>query len=154
MSGPTRNRLHSKGETMHRAILNIALCALLAVAACAFASASSATGLSGADLTRFRSIGSVAVSPDGHRVAYTVVMRDRPGRPYRQLWLLDLATQKSSRLGGEKDFSGHPLWSPDGKWLAFDGRPDHKNGLFDGRPDGSEVAFLTSTKGTNNPLPG
>src|SRR5260221_186933 len=154
MSGPTRNRLHSKGETMDRAILNIALCALLAVAACAFASGSSAQGLSSADLTRFRSIGSVALSPDGHRVAYTVVMRDRPGRPYGQLWLMDLATQKSSRIGGEKDSSGNPLWSPDGKWLAFDGRHDDKSGLFVARPDGSEIAFLTSTKGTNSPLPG
>src|SRR5260221_4991532 len=154
MSGPTRNRLHSKGELMDRAILNIALCALLAVAACAFASGSSAQGLSSADLTRFRSIGSVALSPDGHRVAYTVVMRDRPGRPYGQLWLMDLATQKSSRIGGEKDSSGNPLWSPDGKWLAYDGRHDDKSGLFVARPDGSEIAFLTSTKGTNSPLPG
>src|SRR5712664_3360638 len=154
MSGPTRNRLHSKGETMDRAILNIALCALLAVAACAFASGSSAQGLSSADLTRFRSIGSVALSPDGHRVAYTVVMRDRPGRPYGQLWLMDLATQKSSRIGGEKVSSGTPLGSPDGKWLAFDGRHDDKSGLFVARPDGSEIAFLTSTKGTNSPLPG
>src|SRR5712664_4717825 len=126
MSGPTRNRLHSKGETMDRAILNIALCALLAVAACAFASGSSAQGLSSADLTRFRSIGSVALSPDGHRVAYTVVMRDRPGRPSGQLWLMDLATQKSSRIGGEKDSSGNPLWSPDGKWLAFQGSQGDK----------------------------
>src|SRR5258707_7166484 len=70
MSGPTRNRLHSKGETMDRAILNIALCALLAVAACAFASGSSAQGLSSADLTRFRSIGSVAVSPEASRRLY------------------------------------------------------------------------------------
>src|SRR5258708_5218057 len=154
MSGPTRNRLHSKGETMDRAILNIALCALLAVAACAFASGSSAQGLSSADLTRFRSIGSVSLSPDGHRSAESSVMRDRPGKPYAQLSLIDLATHKTSRIGGEKDSSGNPLWSPDGKWLAFDGRHDDKSGLFVARPDGSEIAFLTSTKGTNSPLPG
>src|SRR5258708_33909353 len=124
MSAPTRNRLHSKGETMHRAILNIALCALLAVAACAFASGSSAQGLSSADLTRFRSIGSVAVSPDGHRVAYTVVMRDRPGRPYGPLWLLDPPTQKASRLGGEKDSTRNPLWRAHRKGHPFDGGAD------------------------------
>src|SRR5712664_4790984 len=115
---------------------------------------SAAQGLASADLSRLRAVGNVAVSPDGHRVAYTVVMRDRPGRPYGQLWLMDLATQKSSRIGGEKDSSGNPLWSPDGKWLAFDGRHDDKSGLFVARPDGSEIAFLTSTKGTNSPLPG
>src|SRR5260370_40125488 len=100
MSGPTRNRLHSKGETMDRAILNIALCALLAVAACAFASGSSAQGLSSADLTRFRSIGSVALSPDEHRVSYTVVVRDRTVRPYGQLWIRALDTQSYYRICG------------------------------------------------------
>src|ERR1700719_1206396 len=119
MSGLTRTCLHCKGETMHRVLLNMRSCAFLAIAASACASGSSAQGLASADLSRFRAVGSVALSPDGRRVAYTVVMRDRPGRPYGQLWLLDLATQKSSRVGGEKDSSGSPLWSPDGKWLAF-----------------------------------
>ena len=113
-----------------------------------------AQGLTSADLSRLRSVGSVAISPDGHRVAYTVVMRDRPGRPYGQLWLLDVATQKSSRVGGEKESGGGPLWSPDGKLLAFNGNQGGKNGLFVVRQDGSEVSFLASTPGTNSPLPG
>src|SRR5437660_2695706 len=68
-----------------------------------------AQGLASADLSRLRSVGSVAVSPDGHRVAYTIVMRDRPGRPYGQLWIMDLDMQKSVRVGGEKDSGGSPL---------------------------------------------
>jgi len=139
---------------MHRAILNMAFCAFLAVAVSAFPSGSSAQGLTSADLSRFRSAGSVALSPDVHRIAYTVVMRDRPGRAYGQLWLMDLATQKSSRVGGDKDSGGSPLWSPDGKWLAFDGSQGGKSGLFVARPDGSEITFLASTSGTNSPLPG
>jgi len=71
----------------------------VAIAACTFAGGSAAQGLASADLARLRSVGSVALSPDGHRVAYTVVMRDRPGRPYGQLWLMDMATQKSARVG-------------------------------------------------------
>ncbi len=132
----------------------MAFCAFLAVAVSAFPSGSSAQGLTSADLSRFRSAGSVALSPDVHRIAYTVVMRDRPGRAYGQLWLMDLATQKSSRVGGDKDSGGSPLWSPDGKWLAFDGSQGGKSGLFVARPDGSEIAFLASTSGTNSPLPG
>jgi len=139
---------------MHRALINLASCAYLAIAVSACASGSSAQGLASADLSRFRSVGSVALSPDGRRVAYTVVMRDRPGRPYGQLWLMDVATQKPSRVGGEKDSGGSPLWSPDGKLLAFDGNQGGKSGLYVARQDGSEITFLASTKGTNSPLPG
>jgi len=113
-----------------------------------------AQGFSSADLSRLRSVGSIELSPDGRRVAYTVVMRDRPGRPYGQLWIMDLASQKSARVGGEKDAAGSPLWSPDGKWLAFQGSVSEKSGLLVARADGSDVTFLASTNGTNSPLPG
>jgi dipeptidyl aminopeptidase/acylaminoacyl peptidase len=119
-----------------------------------FASCGSGQGLTSADLSRLRAVGGVALSPEGHRAAYTVVMRDRPGRPYGQLWLLDLSTQKSSRVGGEKDSGGGALWSPDSKKLAFDGAQGGKHGLFVANADGSEISFLASTSGTNSPLPG
>ncbi len=106
------------------------------------------------DLSRLRSVGSVALSPDGRRIAYTVVMRDRPGRPYGQLWIMEVATQKSARVGDDKDSSGSPLWSPDGKWLAFQGRHGEKRGLLTTRADGSDITFLAPLGGTNSPLPG
>ena len=111
-------------------------------------------GLASSDISRLRSVGSVELSPDGHRIAYTIVMRDRPARPYGQLWMMDVGTQKSARVGGEKDAAGSPLWSPDGKSLAFQGSIEDKSGLFVARADGSGVAFLASTNGTNSPLPG
>ena len=120
----------------------------------ALAPFASAQGLVSSDLSRYRSVGAVALSPDGHRLAYSIVMRDQPGRPYGQLWIMDLATQKSVRMGGEKDRSGGPVWSSDGKWLAFQGRQGDKGGLFIARPDGSEVTYLASPEGTNSPLPG
>src|SRR5258708_9778522 len=115
---------------------------------------SGAQGLSSTDLSRLRSVGSVELSPDGRRIAYAVSMRDRPGRPYGQLWIMDVAAQKSVRVGGEKDSGGGPLWSPDGKWFAFEGHQGEKGGLFVARPEGSEVTFLAAPEGTNGPLPG
>src|SRR5438309_487756 len=113
-----------------------------------------AQGLASGDLSRLRSVGSAELSPDGRRIAYSMVMRDRPGRLYGQLWIMDLATQKSVRVGSEKDSSGGPLWSPDDKWFAFEGHQGEKGGLFVARPDGSEVTVLASPSGTNSPLPG
>jgi len=113
-----------------------------------------AQGLSSSDLSRLRSVGSVELSPDGRRIAYTVTMRDRPGRPYGQLWIMDVATQNSVRVGGEIDSGAGPRWSPDGEWFAFQGHQGEKGGLFVARPDGSEVMFIASLSGTNSPLPG
>ncbi len=112
-----------------------------------------AQGLVSSDLSRLRSIGSVAISPDGHYIAYTITMRDRPGRPYGQLWVMDLNTEKSVRLGGDKP-AGGPVWSGDSKWIAFHGSDGDKRGLLIAHPDGSDVAFLAALAGTNSPLPG
>ena len=137
-----------------RALCRWASRAILAAAVFAGGGGTWAQGLSSGDLSRLRSVGSVALSPDGKRIAYTVVMRDRPGRPYGQLWLMDVATQKSLRVGSEKDTGGGPLWSPDGQWLAFDGHHAEQSGLFVARANGSEITFLAATNGTNSPLPG
>src|SRR6266478_7317141 len=135
-------------------LLRAGFCLCCTAALFVFAPSGSTQGLASGDLSRLRSVGSVELSPDSRRIAYTVTMRDRPGRPYGQLWIMDVATQKSVRVGGEKDSGGGPVWSPDGKWLAFQGHQGEKGGLFLARPDGSDVTFLASLSGTNSPLPG
>src|SRR5262249_28310643 len=73
----------------------------------------SSQGLLSSDLSRLRSVGGVTASPDGKRVTYSIVIRDRPGRPYGQLWIMDLSNHKSARVGGDKDGGGGAVWSPD-----------------------------------------
>ena len=113
-----------------------------------------AQGILSEDLSRLRSVGAVELSPDGKRIAYTVTMRDRPGRPYSQIWIADLASGKSTRLGGEKDRTSGPKWSPDGRWIAYFGGEDDQSGLHVVKPDGSGDVFLTAVSGSNSPLPG
>jgi dipeptidyl aminopeptidase/acylaminoacyl peptidase len=128
--------------------------AVVAIGSLGSAVVANPQGLASSDLSRLRSVSGVAASPDGKRLAYTVVMQDRPGRPYGQLWIMDLSTQKSVRVGGDKDGGGSGVWSPNSKWIAFSGHQGDKGGLFVLRPDGSEVTFLAEAHGTNSPLPG
>ena len=107
-------------------LLRAGFCLCCTAALFVFAPSGSTQGLASGDLSRLRSVGSAELSPDSRRIVYTVTMRDRPGRPYGQLWLMDVVTQKSVRVGGEKDSGGGPLWSPDGKWFAFQGHQGEK----------------------------
>jgi dipeptidyl aminopeptidase/acylaminoacyl peptidase len=105
------------------------------------------------DLSRFRSVGAAVISPDGKAIAYSITMRDRPGRPYGTLWVMDVASGKSVRLGGDKP-AGGPSWSNDGKWIAYHGAVGDQHGLVIARPDGSDATFLAAMSDTNSPLPG
>jgi dipeptidyl aminopeptidase/acylaminoacyl peptidase len=109
--------------------------------------------LAGGDLSRLRSVGGVALSPDNRYLAYTITMRDRPGRPYGQLWVMDLSTENSVRLGGDQP-AGGPLWSGDSKWIAFRGADGERHGLLLAHPDCSGTTFVATMVGTNSPLPG
>jgi dipeptidyl aminopeptidase/acylaminoacyl peptidase len=140
---------HSSKATLFRISVFLLCAALLpGITALAYAQV-----LTSSDLSRLRSIGSVALSPDGHYIAYTITMRDRLGRPYDQLWVMDLSTEKRLRLGGDKP-AGGPLWSGDGRWIAFHGVDGEKRSLLIAHPDGSDTTFLVALAGTNSPLPG
>lgn len=110
-------------------------------------------GFVSGDLYKLRSAGTVRLSPDGVRVAYTVSNNDASGRPYSQVWVMDTASGKTVRLGQDREPSSAPEWSPDGRRIAFAGKRGENNGLFVAAPDGSAVRFLTALTGTNSPLP-
>lgn len=111
-------------------------------------------GMQSSDLYRFRSVGEVQFSPDNRRIAYTVTMHDRPGRPYSQIWIMDAASGKSIRLGGDKEATSNPRWSPDNKKIAYFGGENEHYGLMVAQADGSQPSFLAPVFDTNSPLPG
>ena len=86
-------------------LFRVSVCLSCAALLTAIAMPAWAQLLTSSDLSRLRSVGSAAISPDGHYIAYSITMRDLPGRPYGQLWVMDLSTAKSVRLGGEKPAS-------------------------------------------------
>lgn len=113
-----------------------------------------AQGLKSQDLYRFRAVGEVKFAPDGKHLAYTIASYSGPRSPSSQIWIMDMATRKTVRLGGDNESTSHPRWSPDGNWIAYMGGSGVKRGLTVAHPDGSGAIFLAKVQATNSPLPG
>ncbi len=107
-------------------------------------------GLTPKDLYALQSVADVQISPDGSRVAYSVMHNDGPGRPYAVVTVLDLQTGRSHAL--PRGAYG-PRWAPDGRRLAFVGQSAEGAGLMVSEADGSGARFLAPIEGTNHPLP-
>ena len=108
--------------------------------------------LTSTDLYKMRSGGSVSLSPDGTRLAYSVESNGTTGRAYRQLYIATLPSGEGTRVGGEKDRAGNAVWSPDGKMFAFSGKIGDKSGLHVANADGTGIRFLAEMTDTNSPL--
>jgi dipeptidyl aminopeptidase/acylaminoacyl peptidase len=110
-------------------------------------------GLTVEDIYRLRSVSDVQVSPDGSRVAYTVANHERPGRPYSQIWLADVASGRTSRLGEESESGAGPRWAPDSRRIAYFGRGREGDGLLVRDVGSSKATYVGPVTGTNHPLP-
>src|SRR5262249_8175687 len=141
---PALNAWGYNQRSMHRITLSLFTLA----AACA-----QTRGVQSADLLKLRSVGDLQWSPDGSRVAYSVSNNDWTRRPYSQLWIMTIADGKSIRFSADKESSSGPEWSPDGRWIAYQGKSDEKSGLMIAHPDGSGAKFLAALEWTNSPLP-
>ncbi len=72
------------------------------------------------DFFSMQRLGSVALSPDGNTVAYSLTTPNIADNNFKtDIFLLDLKTNKSQQFSNCKKSSSGPVWSPDGKFLFF-----------------------------------
>src|SRR5438128_2252826 len=109
--------------------------------------------LQSSDLLRLRNVGEVTLSPDGSRIAYSIVTNDGPGRPSGDLWMMSVADGATRKFCPQPQRCGGATWSPNGEWIAYHGGSGEQSGLHVAHPDGSGDRFISKTGGTNNPLP-
>lgn len=143
----------------HRLLLNVAISAVLSLAALASLAQQAASPAPGAprltieDLLRWRIPSNPVLSPDGRRVAFLVTENDfEKSRVVVHLWWADVESRQARRLTHTDDAVSSPRWSPDGRHLAF---LSTRGAAADGRPraqvwllpvDGGEPFALTRTQ--------
>ena len=93
--------------------------------------------------------GTMKVSPDGSRAA--IVQRDPRQPDNEDLWIVDLTSGTSTRFTFEPGFDGQPVWSPDGRFIAWMGFHNNQMGLYRKAADGSGTdELLGAPKGFGN----
>jgi dipeptidyl aminopeptidase/acylaminoacyl peptidase len=110
-------------------------------------------GLQVSDIYRLRAVGDVQIAPNASRIAYTVTNYERPGRPYSQLWIADVGSGRSTRVGDEDDSGAGPRWSPDGMRVAYFGRAREGSGILIANVSGGRPTYVGPVTSTNHPLP-
>src|SRR6187551_1885030 len=108
------------------------------------------------DVQLMRSAGSLAVSPNGQWVLYTLSVPDwKEARSTTDIWLVSATGGVSSarQLTYTKDKSeANPVWSADGSFFVFASNRDApssaaaQNQLYVMRPDGGESRKVTDAK--------
>ena len=94
-------------------------------------------------------IGSVQVSPDGTRAAFTVrqaVLAEDRSEFVTHIHLAAVQGGQSRQLTQGEKSCDDPQWSPDGEWIAFVSSRGGKKNLWLIRPDGGEAVQLTDGK--------
>ena len=99
---------------------------------------------------KVKTLGAPRASPDGKRVAYTVVneaMTPEKSEYVTQIWLANTDGSGNAQITFGDKSSTNPKWSPDGNSLAFtSNRKDSKNNLYLLRLNGGEAEPLTDLK--------
>ncbi|HWF84304.1 MAG TPA: S9 family peptidase [Vicinamibacterales bacterium] len=89
--------------------------------------------------------GSPEISPDGHRVAYTIRTTNWDDNAYdTQIWIADTANGTTHQLTAGRKSSMAPAWSLDGSRLAFISDRSDKRQIYLINPQAGEAEALTS----------
>jgi len=88
--------------------------------------------------------GTPRLSPDGGRLAVSV-QRDQSW----DIWVYDLEREVATRVTFGESYDADPVWSPDGRWLAYELEVDGADGIYRKRTDGTGEAEVLLAAGAH-----
>ncbi len=101
------------------------------------------------DLLALKFVRSVAISPDEKEILYVVEwMDEKDNKYYSNLWMVNTQTRENRQFTFGKVKDSSPLWSPNGKKIAFISKRGEKQGIFIINRDGGEAAKLIEAEGS------
>jgi dipeptidyl aminopeptidase/acylaminoacyl peptidase len=106
------------------------------------------------DFFRMKRIASPALSPDGRRVVFAVTTPDLAGNTSAtDLWLATVDGKSIRQLTTHSAADRNPLWSPDGKWIAFESARSGEDQIWLLSTSGGEPRqFTTLSTGATRPV--
>jgi len=81
--------------------------------------------------------GAMRLSPDGTRLAVT---RSDPKTGNNDIWVLDVATGKATQITSDPEPNNAPVWSPDGKQIAYVSTKESYSSIYRKNADGTGQA--------------
>jgi dipeptidyl aminopeptidase/acylaminoacyl peptidase len=123
-------------------LLSVALVAAL----CSAQTSSSKTRLTPEQAISLRRLHDLRTSPDGTRVAFTLVEPAKGTEHHSHIWIYFPTLRELRQFTNSNKTESHPRWSPDGKKLAFLSEKDEFNQILVIPTDGGEALPLTEGK--------
>ena len=96
------------------------------------------------DLFKIKRISAASLSPDGKQVVYTVTTPNvAENKTTTDLWICSIEGQYDRQLTNDPKHDRNPVWSPDGKWIAFESTRSGESQIWLISPEGGEPRQLT-----------
>jgi WD40 repeat protein len=86
----------------------------------------------------FEDILSPAYSPDGTKIAFAGVRREK-----RDIWVMDVPSGALTRVTDDFYSDGYPSWSPDGEYIYYASERQTFHDIYRVRPDGTGMEQMT-----------